>query len=246
MMCKMFQGKRGLDGHFLSGQLCHHARGVYWWRWCCPFKWAWCMLVSTVSLDRKPILNAAVSLRRWDLPLGVKPAVYLQQWLYGPASITQAFCQCEKASSWTKDWTTVCRQGLLTKTTFQHSAVSPFSLAFCSNIHSSSRSTDRGSCALACHTSLSLPSRGGAGWHWHSPLSQVQAGTTHMPNSARWYTRHSAHKGTSSTLSNHYAMLSFRGWQFITFQQRREIKLVLTSQITNDTLLNKAALVVSW
>lgn len=99
-------------------------------------------------------------------------------------------CQCEKASSWTKDWTTVCRQGLLTKTTFQHSAVFPFSLAFSSNIHSSSRSTDRGSCALACHTSLSLRSRGGAGWHWHSPLSQVQAGTTHMSNSAHWYTRH--------------------------------------------------------
>lgn len=59
-------------------------------------------------------------------------------------------CPCEKAPSWTKDWTTVCRLGLLTKTTFQHSAVSPFSLAFRSNIYSSSRSTNRGSSALAC------------------------------------------------------------------------------------------------
>lgn len=101
-------------------------------------------------------------------------------------------CQCEKAPSWTKDWTTVCRQGLLTKTTFQHSAVSPFSLAFRSNIYSSSRSTNRGSSALACCTSLSLLSRGGGGWHWHSPLSQVLAGTTQMPNSASQYTRHSA------------------------------------------------------
>ena len=40
--------------------------------------------------------NAAVSLRHLDLPLGVGPAVYLQQWLYGPASITQAFVSVRK------------------------------------------------------------------------------------------------------------------------------------------------------
>lgn len=61
-----------------------------------PFNWAEWVPVSTVSLDRKQALSAAVSLRHWDLPLGVKPAVYLQQWLYGPASITQAFVSVRK------------------------------------------------------------------------------------------------------------------------------------------------------
>lgn len=47
--------------------------------------------------DRKQILHAAaVSLRRWGPPLGVEPAVYSQQWLYGSASITQAFVSVRK------------------------------------------------------------------------------------------------------------------------------------------------------
>lgn len=61
-----------------------------------PFKHARWVLGATISLDRKQTLNAAVSLRHWDLPLGVKPAVCLQQWLYGPASITQAFVSVRK------------------------------------------------------------------------------------------------------------------------------------------------------
>lgn len=162
-----------------------------------PFNWAWRVPVSTVRLDRKQTLSAAVSLRHWDPPPGSRACSVLTAVAIWSCLHHTGVCQCENASSWTKDWTTVCRQGLLTKATFQHSAVSPFSLAFCSNIHSSSRSTDRGSCALPCHTSLSLLSRCGAGWHWHSPLSQVQAGTTHMPNSASWYTRHLAQKGTT-------------------------------------------------
>lgn len=54
------------------------------------------MVVFTVSCDSKQTLHGGVSLRHWDLPLGVKPAVYLQQRLSGLASITQAFVSVRK------------------------------------------------------------------------------------------------------------------------------------------------------
>lgn len=136
--------------------------------------------------DRKQIITCCCFFKTLGSPLGSRACSVLTAVAIWCCLHHTGVCQCEKASSWTKDWTTVCRQGLLTKTTFQSSAVSPFSRAFCSNIHSSSRSTDRGSCAagLPYIFPLSLLSRGGAGWHWHSPLSQVQAGTTHMLYSA--------------------------------------------------------------
>lgn len=174
-----------------------------------------------------------------ESPLGSKACSVLTAAAIQSCLHRTSICQCEKAPSWTKDWPTVCWQGLLTKTTFQHSAVSPFTLAFCSNIHSSSRSTDRGSTALACHTALSLLSRGGAGWHWHSPLSQVQAATTQKPNSSSRHTGHSAHNAPSQHLViimchnlelNIHNSLHYNKWK---------IKLVLTNQITNYTLLFK-------
>lgn len=74
-------------------------------------------------------------------PLGIKAcSVHIAMAIW-PCLHHTAICQSTKAPSWTKDWTTVCRQALLTKTTFQRSAVSPYSLAFCSNIDNCSRST---------------------------------------------------------------------------------------------------------
>lgn len=59
-------------------EMCHFTLSVK------PDGW----LVCRVSHNSKQTLNGFVSLRLWDLPLGVKPAVYLQQRLYSPASNT--------------------------------------------------------------------------------------------------------------------------------------------------------------
>lgn len=130
-------------------------------------------------------LHSSVSLRRWDLPSGTRAcsahtAAAIQCCLHHTG-----VCQCEKAPSWTKDWTTVCRQGPLTKTTFQHSAVSPTTLSPSLSASRSGRgpTVTEDLVRWPCHTSLSVPSRGAEGWHQHSPLSQVVAGTTQMPNS---------------------------------------------------------------
>lgn len=48
------------------------------------------------------------------------------------------------------------------------------------------------------HISLPLLSRGAAGWHCRSPLSQVQTGTAHIPGSARYGTTHTVGEGACS------------------------------------------------
>lgn len=54
------------------------------------------MSLMAASFYSKQTLDATVSLRHRDLPLGVKPAVCLKLWLYGPASTTQAFVSVRK------------------------------------------------------------------------------------------------------------------------------------------------------
>lgn len=48
------------------------------------------------------------------------------------------------------------------------------------------------------HISLPLLSRGGAGWHCRSPLSQVWTGAAHIPSSARHGTTHTEGEGACS------------------------------------------------
>lgn len=125
------------------------------------------------------MLKCCCFFKTWGYPLGSK-ACSVEQKLYGPASITQAFVSVRKLPAEPKTvnhcvWTRPANKDNL-------SALSSFSLSLasffsCSNIYSSSRSTHRGSCARPCHTSVSLQSRARAGWHWHSPLFQVQMGT---------------------------------------------------------------------
>lgn len=82
----MPHGQKGLDENVLMEMMCHFTLSVK------PDGW----LVCTVSHNSKQTFNGFVSLRLWDLPLGVKPAVYLQQRLYSPASNTQALASVRK------------------------------------------------------------------------------------------------------------------------------------------------------
>lgn len=143
MFWAFLRWKWGLDCCFHSGELDPHAKNKHLW------------VASFCSeLQKQAHIKHCCSFKTLGSPLGsnacsVLIAVTIRSCLHHTGA-----CQCEKGPSWTKDWTTVCRQGQLTKTTFEHSAVFPFSLAFCSNIHSRSGSTNRGSSALACHTPI--------------------------------------------------------------------------------------------
>lgn len=140
-------------------------------------------------------------------------------------------CQCEKAPSWTKDWTTVCRQGLLTKTTFQHSAVSPYSLAFCSNIHNSFRSTNRTLVhwpAIHLYLCYHVVEQGDTGIHLCPRCRQAPP---------KCPTRQVSTQDTQDIKLAQPCVITTccpsEPGIYNSLQQRREIKPVLASQITN-------------
>lgn len=192
-----FDKNEGWKGHlFFSEQLCHRAKGVLrgWW------------YHFNKKLVGPWLLKCCCFFKTWGYPLRSK-ACSVEQKLYGPASITQAFVSVRKLPAEPKTvnhcvWTRPANKDNL-------SALSsfPLSLAFFfsllrSNIYSSSRSTHRGSCARLCHTSVSLQSRAGAGWHRHSPLFQVHMGTP-IQLAANQQTLHAVLRRLSPAFSLH-------------------------------------------
>lgn len=124
----MFNGKNycmceGLHGNFLV-QLecfCYHAWIEYMHGWICVCM-CWGQEWRAEVFHSKPGARVtAVCLRFIKTPGSPHGS---QAYGLPTASITQAFVRAENAPSWSKDWTTVSRPGLLTKKTFQSSAVS--------------------------------------------------------------------------------------------------------------------------